>query len=131
MNGIDDIDKLFENDLQNLELSPSSVVKKQIQKKMFWRNFSKRFSAYIYILLLLSLVGAIWLVIPNSINTNTLSENLEKKILTKQEPILKAINLELQGEYINKNIKNDINKLNDKTTKKSIKKFHFRGILQT
>jgi len=56
----ENIDQLFEDSLEGLELTPSAQVKTQVQKKMFWHNASKNIfvRANITLLLILILVGS-------------------------------------------------------------------------
>jgi len=57
MKQLEDIDKLFEEGLENLEFIPNPEIKQQIQRKMFTKNFLKKFG--MYILLLFFFMGTI------------------------------------------------------------------------
>ncbi len=136
----DNIDQLFENSLNDLELKPSGQVKTQIQKKMFWHNTFKNtyFRISLALLLLLTIAGSSFLlknsqenknteinqtntsVIANTIRkeqTKNNSEILESQTTAIATPTNTVTIIKGSSDLENKNSK--INKLNIKQLKES------------
>jgi len=81
MRNINDIDKLFEDSLSELEITPSPKVKSQIQKQMMLRNALKRYWKIMLIIILLLGVGVLW------IGNNTMELSKQQSLLANKQSI--------------------------------------------
>ena len=79
----ENIDQLFEDSLEGLELKPSAQVKTQVQKKMFWHNAftNTYFRVALALVLLLTVAGSYMLL-----NNPQESQNTEM-VAVSTEPI--------------------------------------------
>ena len=100
MKNIDNIDQLFEDSLENLELTPSSHVKQQIQKRLFWHNlFSRKKGLLMMILLGLIITPFVYEIasgdaqsssINSSTDKSTVLQASESNLLPQKENIIKS-----------------------------------------
>jgi len=82
MKQIENIDKLFAEGLKDLEITPSPLVKQQVQKKMFWINFFKKYGIYTFLFFLF--VGIVGLFSFNNTSENLLEINPKKLDISNQ-----------------------------------------------
>ena len=85
MKNIDNIDQLFEDSLENLEITPHAHVKQQIQKKMFWHNLFKRKRMLLFFLATFLIASVLYETVPlETAYTKSSEINRKTKELTEQ-----------------------------------------------
>jgi len=113
---LENIDNLFRDNLETMEITPSPSVKPVIKKRMFYRNLIKgtyfRIASTAIVLLIVG--SASFFILSNNNNSN-------KNISSSQIAEISSINnTEIKIDQTNSNKKNSKTKVNKPETKKNI-----------
>lgn len=107
----ENIDQLFEDSLEGMEITPSPKVKLMVQQNMFWQNAVKSlfFKAGLSIVTLMSVAGAFWyasstgpkttdIAIENEMQTGLAVETVHSKNIVSNEIAFNDVNINSNQE---------------------------------